>query len=568
MSKAKWAWVREAVHSGELLLGWMRLVFACCGLVAVASALTYFAPEAAGSGIPHVKSYLNGNRLPGVLRLRVLFVKVVGIACCVAAGIPVGREGPMVHAGAIVAGVLARLWAKLVVFRLPGASANHHHLGAAGGSEAGGSTAPLALARASNGGGASAGGGAPTPAPSPAAAAVAAAAAAAAELAAARKLEAEAGGFDNDRDRRNLVSMGAAAGVAAAFGAPIGGILFSLEEVSSFWDPTLTWTTFIAAAVAAFTVEAVRTAADGDGVIGGSHFSLVFASLDGCTSSSTYAVWEVLPFAAIGILCGLLGALFNATNTRLTRARKCFHRGRGKWTRVLEATLSVALVVSFFYWASLASTCREMPAELQALPSVVYEAHQCDTSLASSSSSSTSTSTSAASSAASSTSSGSEVVRSRRLSGGGDAPMYVEINELATLLLQNQDEALLQLFSRNTAGYFGLGTLAAFAAIYFCAAVFTYGLFMPSGLFVPCMLTGSAIGRLAGELLRLLGASGVDPGLYALVGAAGVLVNSGWYLTSMTDHQPAWFLRRPRARLPWERSLGRSTAPEVGLPSR
>ena len=37
------------------------------------------------------------------------------------------------------------------------------------------------------------------------------------------------------------------------------------------------------------------------------------------------------------------------------------------------------------------------------------------------------------------------------------------------------------------------------------------------------MLTGSAIGRLAGELLRLLGASGVDPGLYALVGAAGML---------------------------------------------
>ena len=76
MSKAKWAWVREAVHSGDLLLGWLRLVAACCGLVAVASALTYFAPEAAGSGIPHVKSYLNGNRLPGVLKLRVLFVKV------------------------------------------------------------------------------------------------------------------------------------------------------------------------------------------------------------------------------------------------------------------------------------------------------------------------------------------------------------------------------------------------------------------------------------------------------------------------------------------------------------
>jgi len=36
----------------------------------------------------------------------------------------------------------------------------------------------------------------------------------------------------NEAKRREVLSAAAAAGVSVAFGAPIGGVLFSLEEVS------------------------------------------------------------------------------------------------------------------------------------------------------------------------------------------------------------------------------------------------------------------------------------------------------------------------------------------------
>lgn len=41
--------------------------------------------------------------------------------------------------------------------------------------------------------------------------------------------------------RREILSAASAAGVAVAFGAPIGGVLFSLEEVSYFFPPKVGW---------------------------------------------------------------------------------------------------------------------------------------------------------------------------------------------------------------------------------------------------------------------------------------------------------------------------------------
>ena len=54
----------------------------------------------------------------------------------------------------------------------------------------------------------------------------------------------------NERDARDFVTAGTAAGVAAAFGAPVTGVLFALEEIASAWSPSLTWKVFLTSMVA------------------------------------------------------------------------------------------------------------------------------------------------------------------------------------------------------------------------------------------------------------------------------------------------------------------------------
>lgn len=60
--------------------------------------------------------------------------------------------------------------------------------------------------------------------------------------------------------RRNFISAGAAAGVASVFGSPVGGLLFSMEEVSSFWNMKLSWQTFFCCMVSTFTSDLLNSA--------------------------------------------------------------------------------------------------------------------------------------------------------------------------------------------------------------------------------------------------------------------------------------------------------------------
>jgi H+/Cl- antiporter ClcA len=72
---------------------------------------------------------------------------------------------------------------------------------------------------------------------------------------------------------REMLSAAAAAGVSVAFGAPIGGVLFSLEEVSYYFPLKTLWRSFFCALIAAFSLRAMNP-------FGNDHLVLFYVTYD------------------------------------------------------------------------------------------------------------------------------------------------------------------------------------------------------------------------------------------------------------------------------------------------
>lgn len=66
--------------------------------------------------------------------------------------------------------------------------------------------------------------------------------------------------FPLQRDKRDFVTAGVASGIATAFSAPIGGLLFAMEEVATFWRLDLGWLVFFACMCAALAVNLLNSA--------------------------------------------------------------------------------------------------------------------------------------------------------------------------------------------------------------------------------------------------------------------------------------------------------------------
>ncbi|KXL46481.1 hypothetical protein M433DRAFT_194833 [Acidomyces richmondensis BFW] len=102
----------------------------------------------------------------------------------------------------------------------------------------------------------------------------------------------------NDGKRREVLSASAAAGVAVAFGAPIGGVLFSLEEVSYYFPPKTLFRTFFCCIAAALSLKALNPYGTNKIVLFEVRYSV------------DWKFFEIIAFILLGILGGATGALF------------------------------------------------------------------------------------------------------------------------------------------------------------------------------------------------------------------------------------------------------------------
>nr|XP_020651488.1 H(+)/Cl(-) exchange transporter 5 [Pogona vitticeps] len=277
----------------------------------------------------------------------------------------------------------------------------------------------------------------------------------------------------NEAKRREVLSAAAAAGVSVAFGAPIGGVLFSLEEVSYYFPLKTLWRSFFAALVAAFTLRSINP-------FGNSRLVLFYVEFH-----TPWHLLELVPFILLGIFGGLWGAFFIHSNIAWCRRRKTTKLGKYPVTEVIVVTALTAVLAFPNQYTRMSTS--ELISELFNDCSLLDSSQLCD------------------------------YLNNFNNTKGDDLPDRAAGKGVRTAMWQLALALLLKAF----------------------ITIFTFGMKVPSGLFIPSMAVGAIAGRLLGVGMEQLayhhhdwaifegwcssGADCITPGLYAMVGAAACL---------------------------------------------
>ncbi|KAG8981763.1 glycerol ethanol, ferric requiring protein [Tulasnella sp. 427] len=109
---------------------------------------------------------------------------------------------------------------------------------------------------------------------------------------------------------REIITAASAAGVAVAFGSPIGGVLFSIEEMSNVFSIKTMWRSFFCALVATVTLSAMNPYRTGKLVL----FQVTY--------DRDWHFFEIIFFVIIGIFGGLYGVFVTRFNLQVAAFRR------------------------------------------------------------------------------------------------------------------------------------------------------------------------------------------------------------------------------------------------------
>lgn len=112
----------------------------------------------------------------------------------------------------------------------------------------------------------------------------------------------------NGRKLRELLAAGCSSGLAVAFGAPIGGVLFAYEEIATHFPRKVLWRAFVCSLSAAMTLKALNPTGTGKLVLFETNYG------------TTYEPYHYLVFVLLGIAGGVFGGVFCKANFLWSRS--------------------------------------------------------------------------------------------------------------------------------------------------------------------------------------------------------------------------------------------------------
>ncbi len=129
---------------------------------------------------------------------------------------------------------------------------------------------------------------------------------------------------------RTLAGCGAAAGLSAAFNAPIAGVIFGIEKITG---------TAGGMALAPYVVGSILAATVSRGIFGNRPVLQMPAEF------GIHSPWEMVLYALLGLVCGIVAVLYSRS---VWRAQDLFAKLRAPWMRIALGALIIGALDLMF----------------------------------------------------------------------------------------------------------------------------------------------------------------------------------------------------------------------------